>query len=90
MVKISIFGKQNCAKCKTTKNKVRHFLGQWDLDHKVNVVFHDLDTIEGRAEGAFYDVDQIPLTIVEKDGDSVARWDGEIPNSQHMRFALQD
>lgn len=89
MVNIFVFGKQDCAKCKTTKNKLKHFLSQWQLDHKVKMVFRDLDTLEGRAEGAFYDVNRIPLTIVEKDGRSVARWEGEIPNSQHIKFALE-
>ena len=88
MVKVCVFGKQGCAKCDTTKSKLRHFLGRWELDHKVQIVFHDLDTLDGRAEGAFYDVADIPLTVVEREGRELARWDGEVPNSQSLKAAL--
>jgi len=86
---IYLFGKKECAKCRTTKNKLSHFLSQWQFDRPVSMVFHDLETVDGRAEGAFYDVNQIPATIVETDGRQVARWDGEIPNSQAVRLILQ-
>ena len=88
MTRISVFGKQGCAKCDTTKNKLRHFLTQWGLGHTVQVVFHDLDTVDGLAEGAFHDVRDIPLTIVENDGRPVARWDGSVPKSDLVRTAL--
>ena len=90
MVKISVFGKQGCARCDTTKNKLSHFLTQWDLDHKVEMVFHDMDTVDGRAEGAFYDVESIPVTVSERSGRSVGRWDGEVPNSKAMRMLLEE
>jgi thioredoxin-like negative regulator of GroEL len=90
MVKIYIFGKTDCAKCKTTKNKLKHFLGHWEMARKVELVFHDMETVDGRAEGAFHDVDQIPATIVETNGRSVARWDGQVPNSKAVRLVLQE
>jgi len=88
MVTISIFGKQGCARCDTTKNKLHHFVSQWELEHKVEMVFHDLDTLDGRAEGAFHDVGEIPLTIIEQDGCQLARWEGEVPNSTSVRSVL--
>lgn len=90
MVKIAVFGKQGCAKCDTTKSKLNHFLGQWELDHPVQLVFHDLDTLDGRAEGAFYDVLDIPVTIIEREGLQVARWEGEVPKSQAVRTILEE
>lgn len=90
MTNITIFGKQGCARCTTTKNKLNHFVSQWQMDHSVKLVFHDLDTIDGRAEGAFYDVNEIPLTIIEREGRPVARWEGEVPNSEAVRMAIQD
>ena len=65
--KIAIFGKQGCPKCDTTKNKLRHFAARWQVDHKLQLVFHDLDTVDGLAEGAFYDVNDVPVIIVEKE-----------------------
>jgi len=88
MTKIFVFGKQGCAKCDTTKNKLRHFLTQWELDHNVSLTFHDLDTLDGRAEGAFHDVRDIPLTVIERGGLQVARWDGSVPSSESVRVAL--
>jgi len=85
MTRILIFGKTECAKCKTTKHKLSHLVTV-ELDHKVELVFHDQDTIDGRAEGAFYDLDpsRIPLTVVEKGDRQVARWDGDVPDSQDV------
>ena len=90
MVKIAIFGKQGCPKCDTTKNKLRHFAAWWQVDHKLQLVFHDLDTVDGLAEGAFYDVNNVPVIIVEKEGRPVARWDGEVPNSRAVRLVLEE
>lgn len=88
-VKVSVFGKQNCAKCSTTKRKLSHFLSKWQFDHAVNMIFYDLDTVDGRAEGMFYDVyDAVPVTIIETRGRSVARWEGRVPNSQEVRLCL--
>jgi len=90
MVRISIFGKQGCAKCETTKRKLNHFLAQWQLDHEVALTFHDMDTVDGRAEGAFHDVLNIPVTRIEREGMEVARWDGEVPASDRVREAIQE
>ena len=83
MTRISIFGKTECAKCKTTKHKLSHLVAG-ELDHKVELVFHDMETLDGRAEGAFYDVNKIPATVVEKEDREVGRWDGDVPNSQDI------
>ena len=86
MTRILIFGKAECAKCKTTKHKLSHLVSG-ELDHKAEVVFHDQDTLDGRAEGAFYDVDpgRIPLTVVEQEGRQLGRWAGDVPDSQAVR-----
>ena len=72
-MKIKIFGKSDCAKCETTKNKVRHFIGKWDAQEKVDIMFHDMETIDGMAEGAYHDVLEIPTTIIEKDEEVLDR-----------------
>ncbi|MFH2138622.1 MAG: thioredoxin family protein [Candidatus Omnitrophota bacterium] len=87
-MKIKIFGKNNCAKCETTKNKVRHFVTKWEADDKVDIVFHDMDTIDGMAEGAYHDVLQIPTTIIEKEEKVLDRWDGEVPHSDKIKEHL--
>lgn len=87
-MKIKVFSKSGCAKCETTKHKIKHFLVKWELEHKVAVDVHDMETIEGMAEGAFHDVSQIPTTIIEKENTEVARWEGEVPQSDRIKDLL--
>ena len=84
-LKIKVFGKKGCAKCDTTKNKFNHFLQKNNLQSVVNLEFFDMDTIDGRAEGAYYDVLKIPVTVFEKEGSVLARWDGEVPVTEDFR-----
>ena len=80
-MEIKIFGKKNCAKCQTTKNKFHFFLQKWNISDKVQINFYDMDTVEGLSEGAFLDVGEIPTTILDNQGREVARWTGEVPRS---------
>ena len=86
--KVLVFGKETCAKCKTTKNKVTHYMSKWGLVGEVPLVFMDVDTLEGMSEGAFRDVWKVPTTIVEHSSGTVTRWDGEVPNSDSLRASL--
>jgi len=87
-MRIKVFGKDGCAKCETTKNKLKHFIAKWDVKEKVDLDFHDMGTIDGMAEGAYNDVLQIPTTIIEKNNEILARWDGEVPNSEEVKEYL--
>jgi len=87
--KVIIFGKNDCAKCKTTKNKIDHYISKWGLADHVPVVFFNVDTIDGLSESAFRDVAKIPTTIVEQREVTLARWDGEVPHSETLRASLQ-
>jgi len=87
--RVLIFGKEGCVKCKTTKNKVGHYINKWGLDGEVPVVFMDMETLDGLSEGAFRDVWEVPTTIIEGSDDTIARWDGEVPSSESLRTSLQ-
>ena len=84
-MKVKVFGKQGCAKCQTTENKFNHFIRKNGLADSVALEFHDMDTIEGMAEGAYHDVLKIPTTILEREGAVLARWDGEVPATEQFR-----
>jgi len=84
-MQVKIFGKKDCAKCRTTKNKIEFFISKWNLKEKLKILFLDLDTVEGLAEGALNDVLRIPTTILERDGNVLVRWDGEVPNSDEFK-----
>lgn len=88
-MKIKVFGKRNCAKCETVKNKIGHFLKKNECADKVSVEFQDMDTVEGMAEGAYYDVLKIPTSIFEKGGEIIARWDGEVPLTEDFRKYIE-
>ena len=74
-MKVRIFGKPGCEACKGTKEKFETFLNHWGLLASVSIIFYDMETVEGLAEGAFNSVIKIPTTIIEKDGKKLARWD---------------
>ena len=86
--KVLIFGKAGCVKCTTAKNKVGHYLNKWGLDGAVPVIFMDMESPDGLGESAFRDVWEIPTTIVEQSDTTIARWDGEVPNSESLRASL--
>jgi hypothetical protein len=84
-MEIRIFGKQNCGKCLSTKHKVQHFIEKLGLQGSVNMVFFDVDTVDGMAEGAFCDVFEVPTTIIKDQGRDVFRWEGIVPDSQDLK-----
>lgn len=86
-MRFEIYGKQNCGKCSSTKDKLGHVVEK--SGQAAEVVFVDLDTIVGRAEGAFYDIHQVPTTIVRSPrGNEVTRFRGIVPPSEAVRDLL--
>jgi hypothetical protein len=86
---IEIYGKQNCELCESAKKKVAHFLEKWDMKERVQVVFHDMETVEGASEGDFFDVFEIPSVLLKDGPDNVlARWDGQAPPSDELQSRL--
>ena len=84
---VKVFGKPGCEFCKTTVKKFETFLSRWKIDSdKVNLKFFDMETtVDGMAEGAFYEVSKIPATVIEKGGEILARWDGKVPLSEEFK-----
>ena len=86
---IEIYGKQDCALCASAKRKVAHLLNKWQMKGAVEVVFRDMETIEGAAQGDFFDVFEVPTVLLKQDGDFVvARWDGKAPPSDELQQRL--
>ena len=88
-MKIKVFGKKNCAKCETTKNKFNHFLEKNKHTDRAILEFHDMDTVDGMAEGAYHDVLKIPTTVIEKEKGILARWEGEVPNTEEFKIHFE-
>ena len=88
-MEIMIYGKKDCAKCTTTKNKFNHFLTKWKFVDKVPLKFVDMDTVEGRAKGLYNEITEVPTTLILNDsGDEIARWPGMVPASDDVRVLL--
>ena len=88
-MKFEVYGKQNCAKCKSAKEKLQHLVRKADVEASVAMAFVDMDSIEGMAEGAFNDVSDIPTVILRSDaGEALARWDGHAPPSLEIQAYL--
>lgn len=85
---VEVFGKEDCAICQTTKRKLSHFLEKWGYSDRVDMVFINMDTVDGMAESAFRDVIDVPTTIVSEDGKTFGRWEGAVPPSDEVREVL--
>ena len=85
-MEVKIFGKPGCEYCKTTLQKFETFTRRWNIPQDaVSLTFLDMETVDGLAEGAFYSVSKIPTTIIEKEKNVLARWDGKVPLSEEFK-----
>jgi hypothetical protein len=89
MLEIKIFGKLKCSLCESTKNKVEFLLDKWGRRERINVVFYDMESLDGLTEGAMLNATDIPTTIVTKDNVEVARWVKKVPESEELRSSLE-
>jgi hypothetical protein len=85
-MEVIVFGKVKCGKCAAAKSRVERVIERMMLMDKVGMRFVDVDTIDGRAEGAFFDVtDAVPVILVMKgESDVCRRWEGEAPKSEEL------
>lgn len=90
-MRFEVFGKPNCAMCKSTKDKLTHLLTKDQAADAIGLSFVDMNSIQGRAEGAFYDVRHVPTTLLWSDDEEpLARWEGCIPPSAEIKTFLSD
>lgn len=87
---VSLFGKNGCARCMSTRRKIAHLLKTLGLEGSVVLEYHDMETVDGLAEGRFNDVDSVPTTILRRGERNIARWDGRIPKSGELKLYLTD
>ena len=90
-MRFEVFGKPDCAMCQSTKDKLTHLLTKGQTDGAIGLSFVDMSSIQGRAEGAFYDVRHVPTTLLWSDDEEpLARWEGCIPPSAEIKTFLSD
>ena len=91
MIKVSVFGKQECEACKAAVEKVTYFSEKWGKTDQTAIDFVDVETPDGLAEGAYRDVYDIPTVILQDGDEEVARWIKQVPLSQEFkRYFLKE
>ena len=75
-MQIKLFTRKTCSMCPPAKEICL------ELKEKgLNVVFLDLDTLEGREESTRHGVRALPTTIlVDEQGSEMLSWRGEVPD----------
>ncbi len=88
MLKFKVFGKKDCVVCKETINKLDFFLNKWQIKDKVGVIYHDMETVDGLAEGAYHEVVKIP-TVIILNAKERFRWEGIAPSSEELKIYVE-
>ncbi|MEW6685871.1 MAG: hypothetical protein AB1393_06660 [Candidatus Edwardsbacteria bacterium] len=88
-MQIKIFGKNTCPVCKQTKDKFEYFLKHWGYEGKIPLHYYNLDTVEGLAEGAYYEVSEIPTIVLEDQEKEITRWTKKPPVSTELKVYLE-
>ena len=79
------FGRKTCDVCFKAKGKIEYFIKRWNVG--APLVYYDVDQPEGMAEGAWYDVADIPTIVLEEGESILGRWK-EKPPRLHELFGL--
>jgi len=86
-MQVMIFGRQDCDACKAARDKFEVFSRRWEVDD-IDIIFYDMETVDGLAESAMHDVGAVPTTLIFDGEDELVRWEGEVPQSRHFRRYL--
>lgn len=82
---VKLFTKPNCQKCFPAKNLCTSLESEG-----VVVKRYDLDTVDGMAEGALYEVELTPtLIIVNEKDDEIKSWRGAVPKKEEVLAVLK-
>jgi thiol-disulfide isomerase/thioredoxin len=82
MKKVLIFGKPTCPVCKDAHKKVRYFKKKEHFD--AEILYYDVETIDGLTESAFNEVSDIPTVIIYDNKQELARWVKQPPVSEEF------
>ncbi len=75
-MRVKFFFKKDCPKC---------FIAKEVLKNLSSVESYDLDTFDGIAEGAFYQIFSTPsVLIVDEEGREIKSWRGEVPSPREL------
>lgn len=78
-IKIKIFGKDNCDKCKLIREMFSNYSG----------VYYSLDTVDGLTEASIFNAFDVPTIVVEKNGKEIVRWK-DIPDKEELKSVFDN
>ena len=84
-MQIKIFGKPDCSACSQMHDKMLRTVEKLETADAITVNYIDTATEDGLVESAFNDISEIPTVILEKDGRTIARFDGGVKDSRDLR-----
>ena len=84
-MELKVFGRPTCQVCKQAMEKINYFLDKWEFQGKVRLTYFDMDTVDGLAEGAFYEVSDIPTVVLLNNQDEMDRWVKRPPLSKELK-----
>ena len=86
MTKLKLFWREDCRKCGPAKATCAKLEGDG-----YEVEYFDVETVDGMAEAAFYQVASTPTAvIVDGDGNETASWRGDLPDAATVIRQLGD
>ncbi|MEO0098507.1 MAG: thioredoxin family protein [candidate division WOR-3 bacterium] len=86
MLSFLVFGKTGCPICKKVYQKIEYFKNKYLPEGKV--IYYDLETVDGLAEGSYRDISEVPTVLLEKDGEEIGRWEKIPPTYKNLRELL--
>jgi len=82
MKKVLIFGKPTCPVCKDARRKVKYFKKKKNIN--ADILYYDMETIDGLTEGAFNEVSDVPTVIIIDNKKELVRWIKKPPVSEEF------
>lgn len=76
-MEIKLFGKEMCHGCKVVKDEILSLIKR--VDSKVKFNYYDLDTVDGLAEGSFYEVQDVPTILLLNNNRVIKRFSEGLP-----------
>ena len=84
-MELKVFGRPACQVCKQAMEKINYFLEKWEYRGKVPLNYFDMDTVDGLAEGAYYEVSDIPTVVLINQEEELDRWVKRPPLSKELK-----
>ena len=81
-IEVLVFGREECPGSKESRETAKNRLS---YQEKIKCTYFDVDTVDGRAEAAYHDVNELPATLIIEKERIAKRWDGITPPEEEFQ-----